>query len=516
MFSLPTHGYDALAGSVWRKLFKLYELTTIVRQKGDPRFAEILNNVRVGTLTDEDEQELKDLETTDVSKFPQDTIHLFRTNELADLYNDEQLRKLPGPHVIIHCQDTKKDLHTNSVPVKVTTTSIYETGGLPTSIQIAVGAPFMITKNVDTSEHLVNGVIGTIQHIDIPADRPLHGCIYLKFDKAVVGKELKKTSPIGLRHLVPIRAVTSTFFITDRKTVPVERKMFPGVLAFALTVHKSQGSTYSHLIGDFQKSRKASKIGTPQGLAYTMLSRATSRSGIKVLNFNKSDITVNKKALDEITRMQRESVLEILPSLNATDLYIGHINIRSLRKHACDVISDPTLQQMAVICVTETKMKTTPRQTLVPGYEMVLKNSQHGLAIFIKQGLLYETMDFNNSDIQILGVRVQCDSKPFNIIVGYKPPTLAVQMFLQSLSGHISGLQNLTILGDFNQTKNTAAFNNFLHDNGLQQYVTSPTHSLGDTLDLIISHLPNLQITTKPLPYTDHHLVATKLRDTSN
>ena len=212
VFSVLSQGYDALAGSIWQKLFKLYELTAIVRQKGDPRFSEILNNVRVGILTEEDEQDLKALESTDTSSFPPSTVHLFRTNELAAVYNDiKQLRLLPGPHVAICCQDTQKDLHTNSVPVKVTSTSIYGTGGLPGSIEIAVGAPFMITKNIDTSDHLVNGVIGTIRHIDISPNKPLQGCIYLEFEKSIVGNELKKTSPSGLRHLVPIRAVCSTF-----------------------------------------------------------------------------------------------------------------------------------------------------------------------------------------------------------------------------------------------------------------------------------------------------------------
>ena len=73
-----------------------------------------------------------------------------------------------------------------------------------------------------------------------------------------------------------------------------------------------------------------------------------------MLNFSKSDITVNRKALEETKRMQAESMLDIL-SLHAGDLYIGHVNIRSLNKHACDLINDPIVQQMAVLCCTETK-----------------------------------------------------------------------------------------------------------------------------------------------------------------
>jgi hypothetical protein len=50
----------------------------------------------------------------------------------------------------------------------------------------------MLTKTIDTSDHLVNAVIGTIRHMDIPSDKPLHGCIYLKFANSFVDKELKK------------------------------------------------------------------------------------------------------------------------------------------------------------------------------------------------------------------------------------------------------------------------------------------------------------------------------------
>ncbi|WAR17566.1 hypothetical protein MAR_032160 [Mya arenaria] len=91
------------AQSSWTKSSFQYGYT-----RGDPRFAEILKNFRVGTLTQEDEQDLKNLEHTDTSKFSQDTVHLFRTNQLAALYNEQQLKTLPEPHLLIHCQDTKK------------------------------------------------------------------------------------------------------------------------------------------------------------------------------------------------------------------------------------------------------------------------------------------------------------------------------------------------------------------------------------------------------------------------
>lgn len=140
-------------------------MNLIVRQKGDPRFAEILNNIKIGTLSEADKQDLYALHT-DTTAFSRDSVHLLRTNILAGNYDHEQLQNLPGSQFTIKCQDTKKDLHTTS-PVTVTTNNIYETGGLPSEIEIAVWAPYMLTKNLDTADHSGNGVIGTIHHIDI-------------------------------------------------------------------------------------------------------------------------------------------------------------------------------------------------------------------------------------------------------------------------------------------------------------------------------------------------------------
>ena len=511
VFKTMKKGYSALAGSLWQKLFHLYELTTIVHQKGDPHFAEILNNIRLGTVSAEDEQDLLDLQNTDCSEFPTDTVHLFRTNMLAATYNDEQLQKLPQPHFKIQCADTKKDLYTNSVPVTVTSTSVYETGGLPAEIEIAIGAPFMLTKNVNTSDHLVNGAIGNIEHIDIDIDIPLQGTIYLKFNKTAVGKELKKTSPRGLRHLVPIKAITSTFLVYDKKTIPVERKMYPGILAYGLTAHKSQGSTYPYIIADFQKQINTQSMPTPQGLAYTMLSRATCRAGIRVINFNKADIAVNRAALEEIERMKKESLLHCKVTVKAESLAVGHINIRSLYKHACDLTFDQNVKALTVLCLTETNTKSMHKKTMIPGYQMILEQTKHGLAIFIKDDFHFSTLEFISPEIEIQGIELQYQKTSYCIVVVYKPPTYPVQQFVENLQKQTHSLQNLIVLGDFNQTICTETFNQFLARNHYHQYVNGPTHSLGSTLDLIISPLENLETSSLPLPYTDHHLIVAYL-----
>ncbi|WAR00727.1 HKR1-like protein [Mya arenaria] len=97
--------------------------------------------------------------------------------------------------------------------------------------------------------------------------------------------------------------------------------------------------------------------------------------------------------------------------------------------HACDLINDPTVQQMAVLCCTETKVKRCRKQTLIPGYKMILDNRKHGLAIFVKEELVFSTLDFllEESDIEILGIALHLDNLVYKVIVGYKPPTYPVE-----------------------------------------------------------------------------------------
>jgi hypothetical protein len=95
-------------------------------------------------------------------------------------------------------------------------------------------------------------------------------------------------------------------------------------------------------------------------------------------------------------RMKTECMFKIPSPLDGNHLYVGHLNIRSLNKHYCDIMSDPAFQQMAVICLTETRMKRTPKQTLLTNYKMVLDNKKHGLAIFVKQETCFSWNSFQN------------------------------------------------------------------------------------------------------------------------
>ena len=74
--------YEAFSGSLWVKLFKLFELNQIVRQSGDPAFAQLLNCSREEKHTLDDIEQIQSLANADTSDWPKDCLELYLTNIL--------------------------------------------------------------------------------------------------------------------------------------------------------------------------------------------------------------------------------------------------------------------------------------------------------------------------------------------------------------------------------------------------------------------------------------------------
>jgi len=72
--------------------------------------------------------------------------------------------------------------------------------------------------------------------------------------------------------------------------VQVSRSQYPLILAWAMSIHKSQGQTL-----DFVKVDLARVF--EKGQAYVALSRATSLSGLQVLGFNASKVMAHPKVI---------------------------------------------------------------------------------------------------------------------------------------------------------------------------------------------------------------------------
>ena len=107
------------------------------------------------------------------------------------------------------------------------------------------------------------------------------------------------------------------------------------------------------------------------------------------------------------------------------------------------------------------------------------------------------------------------NSLPFTLITIYRPPKNSIPCFLEEIDNLLSSLSSRTILlGDFNipiSLTSTYAklLNQTINSHNCVQHITSPTHSSGNILDLIISHITSNIISNTSVQnlITDHHIV---------
>lgn len=247
--------FSDLGRSVYQCFDKAIILTEILRQQGQSNeqilFRAILSHMRNATLTRDDWQYLLAQTPTrlhDLSAFS-NALRLFPTIESVTTYNCNKLHASGFPIATI------KAIHSGTHADKGTSE---DASGLDPIVSIAHGARIMLTTNLWVETGLVNGAMGTILAICYQHGQPpdLPTAVMVQFDN-YSGPTLNDNS-------VPIVPITRTWYTTSGHN---SRTQIPLKLAWAVTIHKSQGLTLDKAVVD---------IGTKEfsaGLTYVACSR---------------------------------------------------------------------------------------------------------------------------------------------------------------------------------------------------------------------------------------------------
>jgi len=95
IFKTSDKGYGPIASNTWQDLVGLFELKTIMRQKDDATYAELLNRVREGKQIESDLTTLQSKVKEAKTSFNlSDVLHLFTTNDKVNEHNDFYLQAL--------------------------------------------------------------------------------------------------------------------------------------------------------------------------------------------------------------------------------------------------------------------------------------------------------------------------------------------------------------------------------------------------------------------------------------
>jgi len=250
-----------------------FQLDKVYRQS-DPTFLEILNGIRENNLPNDLLLELNkrnDINLEEVQK--EEYITLTTHNNLVTQINQEYLEKLEGE---IHHFSAKitGDFPKDAYPVDEV-------------LELKVGARVMFLKNDSSGKKLYyNGKAAVITEIR-------NDGIKVKFNDEHTDLEVEREEWQNIKYnLNP-----ADNKITELNTGSFSQ--YPFKLAWAITVHKSQGLTFDKAIVDVSSS-------FTHGQAYVALSRCRSLEGLIL----KSPITADNVITDErVIKFTREAIV---------------------------------------------------------------------------------------------------------------------------------------------------------------------------------------------------------------
>ena len=262
---------------LWKQYdFQNVILQEIMRQK-DPVFQKILEEARKGKLTKESFQILKSRQNLEWQSFEIKPTLLFPLRSVVTQINQENLRSLKG---LKHTYRAKTvfgpsakavELKEEDPVVKYAIIKMDRDGGYDPELVLAVGAQVMLTINLDVENGLVNGSRGIVTGFaDDPLNLPL-----VKF--------------IGHSESIPIQCHE---YELEEPCQNIYRRQIPLILAYALTIHKSQGATLDSALID---------IGPnifEYGQAYVALSRAKNLDCLYLWDVEPYSFKANQKVVN--------------------------------------------------------------------------------------------------------------------------------------------------------------------------------------------------------------------------
>ena len=259
---------------IWKDLnLKNFILTQAFRQS-ENNFVEILNNLRFGIVNENDQKILESrVNVIDHNQAIKPTI-LTTHNDRVERINAKFMQNISNKEFEFKAEFSG-DLY--KIDFLKKNCLAYQ------HLKLKVGAQVMMIKNTYSKEGVINGSLGIIRDFSVKKNYPV-----VEF----VGNKILTISPEDWNL---------EKFDHDTKSIKIEASIsqIPLILAWAITIHKSQGLTLDKISCDL------SNVFSP-GQCYVALSRVKSLNGLFIESINFNKIIADKNAVNFYKKIKSE------------------------------------------------------------------------------------------------------------------------------------------------------------------------------------------------------------------
>jgi ATP-dependent DNA helicase PIF1 len=253
------YGMFAFESKVWKRLeLETITLTEPIRQSDDVEFSMLLEDMRKGIVSEEFNEKMRSRinATLDI---PDDIEPTFLFSHRVDVekINERRLNELPGDVTEFKSFDRGSDFQLKAVPA-------------PKLLRLKINAQVLLVKNIEQKMGLVNGTKGVVTGFAL--DETKSPIPVVRFENGTT---------------IPLRRQKWEIMSGEKKVGT--RTQIPLMLAWAITIHKSQGMTLEYMETSIDENIFES------GQAYVALSRARTLKGLSLKEYEPSVIKAHDK-----------------------------------------------------------------------------------------------------------------------------------------------------------------------------------------------------------------------------
>ena len=141
----------------------------------------------------------------------------------------------------------------------------------------------MITTNIDVTDGLTHGAMGTVTNVVIDQTTGKMNVILVAFDSEHVGQETRYTSVYNSTNQMLFQYIKHRqhFLFTKKTSFQATRTQFPLTIAWAVTIYKCQGLTLSEIVIDMTCAKGKFKPGK----AYVAISGVKTLDKLHIINY---------------------------------------------------------------------------------------------------------------------------------------------------------------------------------------------------------------------------------------